>query len=930
MRILATLLISCCLLITFKTHAQAPASVTGTVKDTINQSYPAGTVILLLNPVDSIMVAYTRADAHGRFSIPKIAPGSYLFWVTHPAFAAYRDSISLQPGPNDLGNIFLTLRSKIMQDIIIKGVNPVRLKGDTVEYTADSFHVKPNATVEDLLKTMPGFQVDKNGKITAMGQQVQKVLVDGEEFFSDDPTVATRNLSASAVDKVQVFDKKSDQAAFTGIDDGQTQKTINLKLKKDKKNGYFGKVSGGVGNDGYYENTAALNLFQGKRKIAFYGVAANTGKAGLNWQDANNYAGSSGVTTFEDDGSTMTFFGGSNDDFTNWNGSYAGQGVPIAWNFGAHYNNKWDDDKYSFNSDYTYNQVKVGVTTSTLSQLTLPDSTLNNTNDQSHTYNTDVQHAINGKYEYQIDSLTTVKLTFQGKLRHKDTWTEDSSFTTDANKLLINNAINNTNYSGQNNTLNATLLVQKKFKKKGRTLSLNVQENYNEINTTGYQYSVINAFNAGVPNSQDTTDQYKTNYSRNLTIMSKLTYTEPLFTNTYLVLDYGLDLLSGTSDKNAYNKNPGGKYAMLDSTFSNYYNLNITTNMGGAFFRKATKKYTYSFGTDVGYTDYHQQNIYADSLQTRNFINWFPKASFTYKFGAQSSLRANYYGNTTQPSLDQLQPVASNNNPLNIVVGNPDLKPSFTSRINLSYFFFNVLKEEGFNGNVQYSVTNNAFSNKDSVDNFGRQYTQTVNVANTQNGNLWLGYNFKWKKPNISIDLSGNSGISKNTNYVNGVLNNTQNNNYGIGIFVNKRVDKNYALQLYVGPTYNVSRSSVQSYSNIAYWSYQANGEVSKDLPWKFTLGVTANTNFYQKTPVFTNQNIALINGYISKLFLKGDVLEAKLMCNDIFNQNTGFSRDVSTNLATQSVYTAVHRYFMLSLTWNFSKNGKPNNGMFF
>lgn len=905
-----------------------PGELKGIVKDTLNQTIPQNAVVLLVNPGDSTLAAFTRVDAKGRFDMPKILPGPYLLWISHPAFATYRDSVHLEPGANDLGNIFLTLRSKILKEIIIKGVNPVRMKGDTVEYTADSFAVRPGATAEDLLKRMPGIQVDKNGKITAQGQQVQKVLVDGEEFFGDDPTVATRNIAADAVDKVQVFDKKSDQATFTGIDDGQEQKTINLKLKDSKKNGYFGKVSGGLGTDGYYENTAAVNLFEKKRKLAFFGVAANTGKVGLSQQDASNYS-SSGISTVTDGGDVMMYFSGSTDDFTNWSGSYNGQGVPVAWNAGAHYNNKWDDDKVSVNGNYIFNQVRVGVNTNTISQLKLPDSTTNLTNDNNFSRYTDMQHSISAKYDMVADSLNEFIVTIQGKMRHKDTYTRDSSFTLGEDSALINNTINNTNISGQNNTFNSTLTWQHKTHTKGRTLSFNVQENYNEINSTGYQYSLVNGFSGGALESQDTTDQYKTTYSRNLSLINKLAYTEPLGNNNFLVVDYGLAMLSAASDKNAYNRAAGGKYALLDSTYSNFYDLTILTNSGGAFFRKATKKMTWSFGTDVGYTNYKQDDIYQDSTQKRSFLNWYPKASFNFRPDASSHVGIDYYGNTTQPSLDQLQPIASNNNPLNIVMGNPNLKPSYTSRVNLNYNKYNMLSDRGFYVYGSYTIVNNAFSTKDSVDNVGRQYTQTVNVSNSQNGNLGGWFNFKWKKPDLRLGFEPNLNYSRNTNFVNGEQNDTRSGNAGMNIDINKSVAKVYSFDVGGGANYNISQSSIQSSTNISYWSYTLNGNASKDLPFKFLLAMDANLSFYEKTPTFANRNIALVNASLSKMFLKDDALVIKLAINDLFNQNTGFSRNITTNEATQTTYTAIHRYAMLSITWNFAKNGKPQTGFF-
>jgi hypothetical protein len=904
--------------------ASQEAQVKGMVKDTINQSIPQNTVVLLVQPGDSTVAAFTRVDARGRFEFSKIAPGPYLLWISHPAFAPYRDSVHFSPGTNALGDIFLTLRSTILKEVIIKGVSPVRLKGDTVEYAADSFAVRPNATVEDLLKQLPGIQVDKNGKITAQGQTVKKVLVDGEEFFSDDPTVATRNLPAGSVDKVQVFDKKSDQAAFTGIDDGQQVKTINLKLKNDKKNGYFGKVSGGAGTGGYYENTAAINLFEKKRKIALYGVAANTGKVGLNWQDQNNY-GSSGLTTVMDGGDVMMYFSGASDDFTNWGGTYNGEGVPVAQNLGAHYSNKWDDDKISLTGDYTYNRVKVGLINNTISQLILPDSTTNITHDVSRSDNTDQQHMVNARYDFQVDSSSDIKITVQGKIRHKDTFTEDTSNTVNGDSLLLNNTLNNTRISGQNNSFNSTLLWQKKFHKRGRTLAFDVQENYTEINSTGYQYSLVSGYNNGVFLSNDTTDQYKTSYSRNLTLLSKLTYTEPLSANTFLMMDYGVNLLSGTSDKNAYNRDNGGKYRTLDSAYSNFYNLNILTDAGGLFLRKATKKYNWSIGSDIGYTSYRQDNVYRDSLEKRNFVNFYPKAALTYKFSGQRFFQFNYYGNTTQPSLDQLQPVASNNNPLYIVMGNPALKPSFTSRISGNFQDFNILSETDAYLWPNLTIVSNDFSTRDSVDATGKQYSQTVNVRSSQSAGINGGYDFKWKKPQIGIGVNGSIGMNRNANFVNGQQNDTRSGNYGVGFRMNKNKDKAYSISVDGNATYNTSVSSIQTSSNTAYWTYAANADLTRDLPLKFLFNINTNMNFRQKTALFnTNSNTAIVNASVSRMFMNNDALVLKVGINDIFNQNRGFSRNIGTNNITQSTYTAIHRYCLLSVTWNFAKNGKP------
>src|SRR5579871_2915243 len=259
--------------------AQSP-SIKGTVKDTSEKRILPNSSVLLLRKADSILVSHTRTNKDGAFELPQDSAGKFILLITYPKYADYIDTITTNgKDPIDLGNISLIQKAQLLKEVIVRQqISSIKMKGDTTEYTADSFRVQPNATVEDLLKKMPGIQVDKNGQITAQGEKVQKVLVDGEEFFGDDPTLVTQNLRADMVDRVQVYDKKSDQSTFTGIDDGQREKTINLKLKNGKKNGYFGRLTADVGTDGYYDEQLMANYFKNKEKIAVYGIISNTGK----------------------------------------------------------------------------------------------------------------------------------------------------------------------------------------------------------------------------------------------------------------------------------------------------------------------------------------------------------------------------------------------------------------------------------------------------------------------------------------------------------------------------------------------------------------------------------------------------------------------------------------------------------------------------
>src|SRR5690606_26738046 len=280
------------LLLLFSTVAYAqPYTIKGVVMDTLNQNALQNASITVLHAGDSVLETFTRTKQDGSFSVTVSEPGKYIMLSVFPGFADFVDKIDVKEGKpvTDLGEVPMVTRAHLLEEFVFTDqFAAIKIKGDTIEYVADSFKTRDNATVEELLKKLPGLQVDKDGNIQAHGQKVEKLLVDGEEFFTGDPAVVSKSLQAKAVDKVQVFDKKSEQAEFTGIDDGNTKRTVNLQLKDNMKKGYFGKVvaGGGTGDDReYFENQAMLNFFKGKKKLSAFGIMSNTGKIGLGWED---------------------------------------------------------------------------------------------------------------------------------------------------------------------------------------------------------------------------------------------------------------------------------------------------------------------------------------------------------------------------------------------------------------------------------------------------------------------------------------------------------------------------------------------------------------------------------------------------------------------------------------------------------------------
>ena len=901
----------------------------GVINDTSSKQNLFNAVISLLRSKDSVLYKFTRSDGKGNFQLKNLDSGKYILLITYPQYADFADLLSLNNSAElDLGNVPMILKANLLKDVIVRNVvSAIRVKGDTTEFAADSFKVQPNATVEDLLKKLPGIQIDKNGKITAQGEKVQKVLVDGEEFFGDDPTLVTQNLRADMVDKVQVYDKKSDQAAFTGIDDGQKQKTINIKLKDNKKNGYFGKANASAGTDGYHDSQLLLNDFKGKQKLAFYGIVSNTGTSGLNWQDQNTYGDNpfANAEASDDGGIYLSF--DNNDPLDSWSGQYNGQGYPLVQTGGLHYNNKWDDDKQSLNANYKLLQLHVNGESNTRSEFILPD-TLYFNNDKQSFHNQILRNRINGSYEYQLDSSSSIKITADGGVDHKITNLIDSSEARANDSSLVNNALRKTSTEGDNKTVNSNLLYKKKFKKKGRTISFNLKENYIDNSSTGYLNSSNNYYIKGALAKDTLTNQYKTNSTESVSFNSKLTYTEPLSNVSSLVFNYGINVNNSNSIVNSFNKGADTKYSLLDSLYSNHYLFNILTNRAGLNYSLFKKKFKFNLGTDAGYSDFHQINEYTDSAISRNFLNWYPQSNISYQFSQQRRIYLRYNGATEQPQISQIQPVLTNIDPLNITIGNPLLKPAFNNNLQLGFFDFKVLKDRNINLNLNYQFAENAITSKSYVDTFGKTINQYVNLNGNRSLDAYIDYGFKVKKPDCRIDFNSDINVSRNVGIVNNIFNVTNSGNYTFGLYFNKEKEKKYSINLSANATYTSSKSSIQQSIQTNYWTYNIDPNGDVYLPLKFQIHTDCNFNLRQKTAVFAgNNNVVLWNAWLGKKFLKNDVLLVKVIGNDLLNQNIGFNRTVNSNFISQNTYSTIKRYFLLSVVWNFNKAGTKAPG---
>ena len=906
------------------------STLKGTVVDSTDNKNLQNTVITVMRARDSVLLKFARADKSGHFTINNLDSGRLIIMITHPYLGDYFDAVDVPVnGEKDLGQVVMIPKSKLLAEVIIKSGSPIRIKGDTTVYTADSFKVREGANVEELLRRLPGIQVDKDGKITAMGERVKKVLVDGEEFFGSDPGIATKNLRADIVKEVEVFDKKSDQAEFTGIDDGVKDKTINLKLKEDKKKGYFGKAEAGGGLKDKYNNSLMVNAFKGKRKLAAYGIMSNTGKTNLDWEDANNYGGGmdgmeSGVT---DDGGMYVNFSQSDDE--NFRGGR--NGIPTNWNGGLHYSNKFNGGKQSLNAGYKFTKVNAPGVTTTFSKVFLPDTSWN-TNSVNRSFSSKDKHALNMTVETTLDSMNTLKWTT--KANHNTTASRNNYYsealTTDGDS--INNSARNSNNNSEVNSVNTTLLWKHKFKKLSRTLSVNTDINWNRNTSNGLLYSLNNYFEGGLIKDRDTTDQQNQATSEAQGLATKVAYTEPLMKDTYLELSYALNFNNNINDRITSVKDGSGKYETRIDSLSNSFTFRKLVNTPGLNFRVNKKKYNYSFGASVGFSNFVQTNRTIDTKTNYNYVNFFPRANFVYKLKPSQNFRFNYNGSTQAPSLEQLQPIRVNTDPLNIYIGNQSLKQAFRHNFNLGYSSYNVLKEKNLWVNLSANMTQNAFVQSSTIDVSGKRTYQTVNTSGVYNINFYSDYGFKLGDSKWRLGFGPNANWNRNIDFVKNEttsiitrnINNTK--SYGVRVNLNKYVQDKY--NFYMGPnfTWNHSKSSVNQAANADYWQFNGYAEGAVTVPGKSKIELGSDVNFQmrQKDPRFpASNNFTTWNAHVTKRMFKNE-WELTLGLFDILNQNRGYQRNFNSYSFTETYYNTLKRYWMLSLVWNFSKNGKP------
>ena len=894
------------LMLGLSTSSYAQSDISGTIMDGTDKMKLKNASIMLLQSKDSILVDYTRSDANGKFTMKKPATGDYMLVISYPKYADIYRSIS----PNissDLGEIPLMSVAHLIEEVVVTGRSAITIKGDTTEYDASQFKVEKNAKVEDLLKVLPGITVDAAGNITAQGKTVKKVLVDGEEFFGDDPTLVTRNLRSDMVDKVQVYEKQSEQAERTGVDDGQREQTINVKLKEDAKNGIFGKALAGAGTDKYYMGQLMFNKFKGSQKISAYGLFGNNGTTSMNWEDAQKYGGDSGVS-FEDGGMIMD--GSFRDPFS-------GQGVvgiPRAINSGINFNDKLGGDKHNINLSYKYGNIKSDGTDETIQTGIINNQTTKTVDTEND------QHRVNLRYDLKLDSLNS--LLVRGGVTRKNLWSDNVTESENKSGRMLDIITNNNSRQLEDNKVNnynVDLLYTMKFMKKGRSLSLNAAAIKEETTGLGSLYSTLRS--SVRPDS--ITDQIK-NRNQDLTnLKAGFTYTEPLTSKLNLSLGYNIENRENSSLLESFSKDASNNYTELDRVYSNNYDFNRLSSNYSLALSYVTEKFRFNLTNNLNDDALKQTNNYTSKAIERSFFTYNPRLSGGFNPSKNQNIWFNYNGRNQLPSLNQIQPILNNADPLNIYVGNEELTPSFSNNINVGYNTFKIMTGSYtyIGGNMNW--TKDPISQNITSQN-GVNYYRWANIVgkSDRSFNLWSGHYFKLSKDlGLSNSPQFNMYSSTNNNFFNGEENLVKTANYNFTYQFVRDTKTGLNFDLRFSPQYRTMRSNLSPDQNNDGFVFGSNGSIEYFVSKTLKIYTNYNYSYEAATDAF-NENISrfLVDPGVSKKFLKNESLVLDFTINDLLNQNIGYSRAQNNSVFTQRRYDTIQRYYMLKLSWDFNK----------
>jgi hypothetical protein len=883
-------------------------SVKGIILDTAGRAPMSDATVSLGPDKDTSNLQFAITDLHGGFSFKGLSPGGYSILITFEGYHHVRKRFTIDAATKDIdfSAIFLHKEADILAEVVVQRP-PMQIKKDTIEYNAESFATKPNAVAEDQLRKLPGVQVDASGNITAQGEPVTRLLVNGKRFFGNDPKLATRNIPPEIIEKYQIFDDLDDQSKFSGFDDGNRIKTINIITRKDKRQGYFGRAVAGAGTDQKYDESFNFHRFDNDRQISVLGQGNDINKQNFTVQDV---LGSSG---------SRRGSGGGPGPAANQSAA----GITTVWAGGANYRDTWG--KFDAYGSYFYNFNHVSSTTQSLTEkfFTSAGDTSNTTTRSNPAISRTTNQRINFNIENKSDSNNS--FVFRPNITFQTTSPNSSSnsSTVDQDGRPVSTTTGNSYSTNSGFNINGSnLTLRHKFKKPFRTISLDLTGTVNVNNGNGH-YNSNNTYYA-IDSVQDL-KQFYNDSLHSVSVSPTLSYTEPLSKHSVLELNYNHTYNRSTTTNNTYDYVDSLKgYGSFDSLFSNSYKFTSNSDRFTMNYQFHQNKVNFSLGSGLQFTNFNSLNTTKDIDVSHNYVNLTPTVNFTYSFTNRQRLRFYYYGRTGTPSASQLQPLTTTSDDVNFTVGNPDLKPQFSHSIRMLYSSFNPSTQNVVFATINASTTVNDIQTAIVPNNKGGQTTTYVNLNGTYSASGYFDYGFSLKKPKSNLNLITNIGYSQSQTLVDSTKipgsyqhDYTRNTTLTETISWTTNIKKNFDMNLSSALNYNIARNSLRPSTDFDYWSEVVNSEFTAYTNTGWLVAATFTYTYSDNHTPGYNASIPLLSPSIAKLLFKKKNGELRLTMFDVLDKNTKVSRVVSLNQVSDSRTTTLTRYAMLTFTYN-------------
>ena len=906
------LLFLCILVNTVMSYGQK-FEITGTLKDKDNNVIESATVYLE-SVKDSTMISYTISDDKGNFNLSgNTREKNASFFVSYTGMKSFNKELTLTNKLNNLGNLILEENSELLGEIlVVSEKSPITIKKDTLQFNASSFKTGSDANVETLLKKLPGVVVDKDGSIKVNGKPVNKILVNGKEFFGNDLTIATKNLPKEIIDKIQVVDTKTKDEAFTGEEGDKENKTINITIKKDKNKGLFGRATAGYGTDDRYSISGILNYFNNEERLSILGGTNNVNTSGFNSDEVND-------------------IGGGQDNWTKVNGVWqqsnplfnnSSTGITQTSSAGIHYANEWNKNT-DFGTDYIFNQTDTETGSSSRTETFLPDETSFITVSDQNSQRFGERHNFNLEFEIKPDTLTRISVTPSFTKSNGDSFSNRNQLRTNNIEEVINSSNSNTTSSYDNFNSNFDASISRKFKVPGESISLWLNSGYNTNISEDIFKSTINYTDINI--TDENINQLKINNQSGSFLNSNIRYTRLIKGNWFYNLSLRADINTSEVNRNTFDFNEVAQdYTDVNSNLTNEIKTSTTIYAPSAGIRFKKDKLNIRFNLGYNTTTLKNNDVLVQTNISNKFNSLNFRANIWKQMGQGKSIWGSVSNNAGTPQISQLQPIIDNSNPLNTIIGNPNLKASNTTRISFSYRNFNMKTKSGYNIYITSSLTDNQSTSKTSTDS---ETLKRITTYENVNGNFWVyfsgGYNKKYKfdKHVFSYNSDLNLNYSSSVSFSN----------------EEKLTTKNFSFQPYLSLTYNYN----DLIEFAPYFQYDYNTlDYSIDLGQETNyansrFGINLDT-FWPKNIEFSNDfsisnNPNVAEGFTKTVYMWNASLGFKMLKDkgllklkvfDLLNQNTSVSRYSNNDFISDTENLVLKQYFMLSFTYKVNKIG--------